>query len=71
MAPTPRPQQGQDDDPEAYVGLDAESAEHRARERGWTTVRSLPPGSVVTLEFREGRLNFEVDGGSVVRCWRG
>ncbi|MBP0457789.1 MULTISPECIES: I78 family peptidase inhibitor [Streptomyces] len=71
MAPTPRPQQGPDDATEAYVGLDAESAERRAREHGWTTVRALPPGSVVTLEFREGRLNFEVDDGSVVRCWRG
>ncbi|GAA3756997.1 I78 family peptidase inhibitor [Streptomyces tremellae] len=71
MAHTSGSPQGQDDAPETYVGLDAGAAERRARERGWTTVRALPPGSVVTLEFREGRLNFEVDGGTVTRCWRG
>jgi hypothetical protein len=77
MAPTPPPQDGPNvpDDPgdttDEYVGLDAESAERRAREHGWTTVRALPPGAIITLEYRSGRLNFEVDGGSVIRCWRG
>ena len=27
-------------------------AERPARERGWATVRSLPPGAVITLEYR-------------------
>ncbi|RNL70575.1 I78 family peptidase inhibitor [Streptomyces sp. I6] len=71
MAPTPTPTGQPDDAPETYLGLDADQAERRARSRGWTTVRSLPPGSVITMEYLEGRLNFEVDGGTVVRCWTG
>ncbi|KIF70539.1 proteinase inhibitor I78 [Streptomyces sp. AcH 505] len=71
MAPTPTSPDRPDDDTEAYVGLSAESAERRARERGWTTVRSLPPGSIITMEYVAGRLNFEVDDETVVRCWLG
>ncbi|MDI9883228.1 I78 family peptidase inhibitor [Streptomyces sp. HNM0645] len=71
MAPTPTPPGQPDDAPESYVGLDADSAERRARGRGWATVRSLPPGSVITMEYLEGRLNFEVDDGTVRRCWKG
>ncbi|MBV2356580.1 proteinase inhibitor I78 [Streptomyces sp. J2-1] len=71
MAPFPAPQEEPQDSPEAYVGLDAESAERRARERGWTTVRPLPPGTIVTMEYRVGRLNFEVRDGRVTRAWKG
>ncbi|MEU4134242.1 I78 family peptidase inhibitor [Streptomyces wuyuanensis] len=71
MAPTPTPSGPPADPPESYVGLDAGEAERRARGRGWTTVRSLPPGSVITMEYLEGRLNFEVDDGTVRRCWKG
>lgn len=71
MAPIPTPSGQPDDAPASYVGLDAGTAERRARSRGWTTVRSLPPGSVITMEFLEGRLNFEVDDGTVRRCWKG
>ncbi|MEU2165359.1 I78 family peptidase inhibitor [Streptomyces chengbuensis] len=71
MAPIPTPSGQPDDAPESYVGLDSGTAERRARSRGWTTVRSLPPGSVITMEFLEGRLNFEVDDGTVRRCWKG
>lgn len=56
---------------DAYVGLAAESAERQARERGWSTVRSLPPGAIITMEYLAGRLNFEVKEGVVVRCWKG
>jgi hypothetical protein len=63
--------EGPDDDPAAYVGLDAETAQRRARERGWRTVRSLPPGAVITMEYRGGRLNFTVEDGAVQRCWKG
>ena len=49
----------------------AETAEERARSRGWTTVRSLPPGAIITLEYLTGRINFEVEGGTVIRCWQG
>jgi len=61
------------DDPDAYLGLGQEAAEGRARERGWTTVRVLPPGAVVTLEYQAGRLNFLVDQehDRVTECWLG
>ncbi|MGW1886365.1 I78 family peptidase inhibitor [Streptomyces sp. NPDC001970] len=71
MASIPTPSAEPDDTPETYVGLDADSAESRARSRGWSTVRSLPPGAIITMEYLVGRLNFEVDGGRVVRCWKG
>ncbi|MFI9614013.1 I78 family peptidase inhibitor [Streptomyces sp. NPDC052023] len=60
-----------DDDPETYVGLAQPDAEERARGRGWTTVRSLAPGTIITMEYRVGRLNFEVKDGSVARAWKG
>ncbi|MCM2414980.1 I78 family peptidase inhibitor [Streptomyces sp. RKAG290] len=71
MAPIPTPSVQPDDVPGAYAGLTAEAAERRARERGWTTVRALPPGTVITMEFLGGRINFEVDDGVVKRCWVG
>lgn len=71
MAPIPsRPDQPADS-PESYVGLDAEAAERQARARGWTTVRALPPGAFITMEFLGGRINFEVDASTVTRCWVG
>ncbi|MFD7533316.1 MULTISPECIES: I78 family peptidase inhibitor [unclassified Streptomyces] len=71
MAPIPTPSAQPDDAPDEYVGLAADAAERRARGRGWTTVRSLPPGAIITMEFRGGRINFEVDGAVVTRCWVG
>ncbi|MFI1396460.1 I78 family peptidase inhibitor [Streptomyces sp. NPDC020681] len=71
MAPIPTPPVQPDDAPDSYVGLSAEGAERLARERGWTTVRALPPGAIITMEYLEGRLNFEVEGGTVIRCWKG
>ncbi|MBC9715308.1 proteinase inhibitor I78 [Streptomyces sp. TRM66268-LWL] len=71
MAPIPTPGSGPQDSLETYVGLDAQSAEQRARERGWSTVRKLPPGAIITMEYLEGRLNFEVANGAVTRCWKG
>ncbi|MFF0449197.1 I78 family peptidase inhibitor [Streptomyces sp. NPDC004609] len=71
MAPIPTPSAEPADPTEAYVGLSADVAERRAREQGWTTVRSLPPGAIITLEYLMGRINFEVEGGTVIRCWRG
>ncbi|MBO1331988.1 I78 family peptidase inhibitor [Streptomyces sp. VRA16 Mangrove soil] len=59
------------DTPDTYVGLDAQSAERQARGRGWSTVRQLPPGAIITMEYRVGRLNFEVSDGVVRRCWKG
>ncbi|MGP3927013.1 MULTISPECIES: proteinase inhibitor I78 [unclassified Streptomyces] len=60
-----------DDDLEAYVGLEAEAAETRARDLGWSTVRSLPPDAIITMEYLSGRINFAVKDGEVVRCWKG
>ncbi|MEU2157960.1 I78 family peptidase inhibitor [Streptomyces sp. NPDC019396] len=71
MAPIPTPPAEPHDAPDDYVGLDADTAERRARSQGWTTVRSLPPGAIITMEYLAGRLNFEVDDGRVRRCWKG
>ncbi|WP_434588278.1 I78 family peptidase inhibitor [Streptomyces sp. A5-4] len=71
MAPIPTPAAQPDDAPGAYVGLDATSAERLARERGWSTVRALPPGAIITMEYLTGRLNFEVAEETVTRCWQG
>lgn len=57
--------------PEDYVGLDREHAERLARDHGWSVVRSLPQGSIITMEYLEGRINFEVTDGAVTRCWLG
>ncbi|PWI19464.1 proteinase inhibitor I78 [Streptomyces sp. Act143] len=71
MAPIPTPPAEPHDSPDAYVGLDQARAERLAREKGWTTVRSLPPGTIITMEYRVGRLNFEVKDGRVARAWKG
>lgn len=63
--------QAPDDDPRAYLGMVREEAERRARDRGWSAVRAVPAGTVVTMEYVVGRLNFTVEGGVVTRCWVG
>ncbi|MDT0321959.1 MULTISPECIES: proteinase inhibitor I78 [unclassified Streptomyces] len=71
MAPLPQQPRTPDDAPEEYVGLTADVAERRARDRGWSTVRRLPPDAIITMEFMAGRLNLAVRDGEVVRCWKG
>ncbi|WP_030981490.1 I78 family peptidase inhibitor [Streptomyces sp. NRRL WC-3744] len=71
MAPIPAPSAEPQDSPDGYVGLDAAHAERLARQCGWSTVRSLPPGAIITMEYRAGRLNFEVRDGRVARAWKG
>ncbi|MCX5383306.1 I78 family peptidase inhibitor [Streptomyces sp. NBC_00083] len=71
MAPIPSHPAHPDDAPESYVGLGSDDAERIAAARGWSTVRSLPPGSIITMEYMAGRLNFEVENGTVTRCWHG
>ncbi|MET7677744.1 I78 family peptidase inhibitor [Streptomyces seoulensis] len=66
-APPPEPQ----DTLDSYVGLAPEEADRRARSQGWQTVRALPPGAIITMEYRTGRLNFEVKDGRVARVWKG
>ncbi|TPQ19997.1 I78 family peptidase inhibitor [Streptomyces sporangiiformans] len=71
MAPIPTPSAEPQDNPDAYVGMDESSAEQAARERGWSPVRKLPPGAIITMEYMSGRLNFEISDGRVKRCWKG
>lgn len=71
MAPIPTPPAEPQDSPDGYVGLEAAHAERLARQRGWSTVRSLPPDAIITMEYRVGRLNFEVREGVVARAWKG
>ncbi|AVV43468.1 I78 family peptidase inhibitor [Streptomyces sp. ID05-04B] len=71
MAPNPTPPAEPQDSPDGYVGLEAAQAERLARDRGWSTVRSLAPGTIITMEYRFGRLNFEVREGRVARAWKG
>ncbi|MFB7254449.1 I78 family peptidase inhibitor [Streptomyces nojiriensis] len=59
------------DDPAHYAGLGTGEAKRRALARGWTTVRVVPPGTVLTMEYLEGRLNFEVEDDRVLRAWSG
>ncbi|MFJ3902792.1 I78 family peptidase inhibitor [Streptomyces sp. NPDC090025] len=54
-----------------YLGLPEGEAGRLARSRGWKVVRALPPGSIVTMEYLEGRINFEVEHGVVTRVWHG
>jgi hypothetical protein len=59
-------------DPQDYVGLDAETATRKAEAAGWQHVRAYPRGSLLTLDFREGRLDLELDDeGIVIRAWVG
>ncbi|WP_354639163.1 I78 family peptidase inhibitor [Kitasatospora camelliae] len=60
-----------DDNAEEYRGMPVERARERAAERGWTTVRELEPGALITLEFRADRLNLAVRDGEVERAWVG
>lgn len=71
MADVPNLPDNPQDDMEAYVGLARQDAEEQARARGWTTVRALPPGAIITMEYLAGRLNFEVKDGTVHRTWQG
>ncbi|WP_329215887.1 I78 family peptidase inhibitor [Streptomyces sp. NBC_01485] len=71
MAPNPTPPAEPQDSPDGYVGLEAARAERLARERGWSAVRALAPGTIITMEYRFGRLNFEVRDGRVARAWKG
>ena len=71
MAPEPAVPDSPQDEPDAYVGLAADDAERHAYARGWSTVRTLAPDAVITMEYVTGRLNFAVQNDTVVRCWKG
>jgi hypothetical protein len=58
-------------DEQEYVGLGEAEAQRLAAEQGWRTVRVLAPGAVITMEYREDRLNLTVRNGRVERCWQG
>lgn len=71
MAPLPNHASSPDDSTDAYVGLPVEEARRRAAVRGWTTVRVVPPGAIITMEYAVGRLNLTARDGTVTRCWQG
>ncbi|MFB7666175.1 I78 family peptidase inhibitor [Kitasatospora sp. NPDC056138] len=56
---------------EEYLGLPVAEAGRLADDRGWRIVRVLEPGEMITLEYREGRLNLAARDGVVERCWEG
>jgi hypothetical protein len=53
------------DPPADLVGLPVGEAAQRCRDAGFTTVRVLGRHDVITLEFREGRVNLLVEDGVV------
>ncbi|MFD5462461.1 I78 family peptidase inhibitor [Kitasatospora sp. NPDC127059] len=59
------------EDAEGYAGLRVERARELARRHGWASVRVLEPGQLMTMEYREGRLNLTVRNGVVERSWEG
>ncbi|MFE4970483.1 I78 family peptidase inhibitor [Kitasatospora sp. NPDC056651] len=59
------------EDAEGYAGLRIERARELARRHGWASVRVLEPGELMTMEYRQGRLNLTVRGGVVERSWEG
>lgn len=59
---------GRDED---YRGLPVAIARERALADGWTSVRVLEPGAMMTMDHREGRLNLGVREGVVERSWEG
>ncbi|MFG2844033.1 I78 family peptidase inhibitor [Kitasatospora sp. NPDC101155] len=59
------------EDAEGYAGLRIERARELARRHGWASVRVLEPGQMITMEYREGRLNLAVRDGVVERSWEG
>ena len=71
MAPQTPADEPLADELDSYLGLSAQAAERRAGERGWSTVRTLAPDAIITMEFVVGRLNLTVRDGTVVRCWKG
>ena len=71
MSHTPPPPRPPEDALDSYIGLSAQEAQERAKARGWTRVRELPPGAIITLEYLHGRINFTVENGSVTRAWAG
>ncbi|MEU8919764.1 I78 family peptidase inhibitor [Kitasatospora sp. NPDC048545] len=58
-------------DAEGYAGLRVERARELARRHGWAAVRVLEPGELMTMEYRQGRLNLAVRDGVVERSWEG
>ncbi|MFH8380314.1 I78 family peptidase inhibitor [Kitasatospora sp. NPDC018058] len=59
------------EDAEGYAGLRIERARELARRHGWASVRVLEPEQMITMEYRQGRLNLLVRDGVVERSWEG
>jgi hypothetical protein len=56
---------------DSLVGRHLDEATRRATAAGWL-VRPCTPGSMLTMDYREGRVNLEHDpDGVVTRAWVG
>lgn len=55
---------------DALVGRPVTDATREAKDAGWT-VRTLAPGALMSMDYREGRVNLEHDGEVVTRAWAG
>lgn len=55
---------------EELVGKSLDEASGIATEAGWQ-VRAYPPGGMLTMDFRQDRMNLEHQDGVVLRAWVG
>lgn len=55
---------------EEFVGKALDEATREAEAAGWQ-VRAYSPGGVLTMDFREDRMNLEHQDGVVLRAWVG
>jgi hypothetical protein len=55
---------------EELVGRTVDEATREAEAAGWR-VRAYAPGSMLTMDFREDRMNLEHEDGVVRRAWVG
>lgn len=61
------PEESPADVTEPYVSLTIEEARLRAEREG-RSIRVLAPGDLVTMEYREGRVNVTAVDGIVIRA---
>lgn len=54
----------------ALVGLPLEEASREAADAGWS-IRTLAPRALMSMDYRESRVNLEHDAGVVTRAWVG
>ena len=55
---------------DGLVGRPLDEATRMVAEAGWV-VRPYAPGSMLTMDYQEGRVNLEHEGDVVTRAWVG